>query len=261
MSPSPQSTTAPYAQEFAAKGVLVTGGGSGIGAALVEAFHLAGAKVAFIDIDERSSLSLVARLSAKEGAAPIFLKADLRDQDELAAAVNNAGTRLGTIRVLVNNAARDDRHDIDSVTSDYWDENQAINLKQVFFVTQAALPYLRREAGASIVNFSSISYLLNMGDLPSYATAKAGLIGLTKSLAGRLGREHIRVNAILPGMIVTERQKELWLTETGIAATVERQCLKRALTAADLVGPCFFLASDASGAMTAQTMIIDGGLL
>ncbi len=247
--------------EFSNRGVLITGGGSGIGASLVEAFVRIGAKVAFIDIDARASEALVDKLSPGASTAPLFLKADLRNQAELSEAVKAAGDALGGIRVLINNAAWDDRHDIDTVTSDYWDANQAVNLKQVFFVTQAALPYLRKEPGASIINFSSISYLLNMGELPAYTAAKAGIIGLTKSLAGRLGPENIRVNAILPGMIVTERQKDLWLTDEAITHTVNRQCLKRTLTSEDLVGPCLFLASDASAAMTAQTMIIDGGLL
>lgn len=247
--------------EFDGKGVLITGGGSGIGASLVEAFCRRGAHVAFIDIDERASLALVARITETGLRSPTFVNADLRDQAELKAAVESAAKATGGIKVLVNNAAWDDRHDIETVTSDYWDANQAINLKQVFFVTQAALPYLRRESGASVINFSSIAYMLNMGDLPAYAAAKAGIIGLTKSLAGKLGPDNIRVNAILPGMIVTERQKHLWLTDDSIAQTVNRQCLKRALTGDDLVGPCLFLASSASAAMTAQTMIIDGGLL
>jgi len=248
-------------KEFSNRGVLITGGGSGIGASLVEAFVRMGARVAFIDIDGRASEALVEKLSSEDGIAPRFFRADLRNQTELAEAVKAAGEALGGIKALINNAAWDDRHDIDTVTSDYWDANQAVNLKQVFFVTQAALPYLRKEQGGSIINFSSISYLLNMGDLPAYTAAKAGIIGLTKSLAGRLGPENIRVNAVLPGMIVTERQKDLWLTDESISHTVNRQCLKRTLTGEDLVGPCLFLASDASSAMTAQTMIIDGGLL
>lgn len=248
-------------QEFFGKGVLITGGGSGIGASLVEAFVERGANVAFIDIDARTSQALVDRLSTENGTSPLFLQADLRDPSQLATAVRQAGDALGGLKVLINNAAWDDRHDVETVTSDYWDANQAVNLKQVFFVSQAALPYLRKEQGGSIINFSSISYLLNMGDLPAYAAAKAGIIGLTKSLAGRLGPENIRVNAILPGMIVTQRQKDLWLSEESITHTVNRQCLKRMLTGDDLVGPCLFLASDASAAMTAQTMIIDGGLL
>jgi NAD(P)-dependent dehydrogenase (short-subunit alcohol dehydrogenase family) len=244
--------------EFADQGVLITGG---IGASLVAAFAERGARVAFIDIDDTAGKALSETLSARTKHTVSFIKADLRDQSQLAKAVADAAQATGGIKVLINNAAWDDRHDIDTVTSDYWDINHAVNLKPVFFVTQAALPYLRKEMGASIINFSSISYLLNMGELPAYTAAKAGIIGLTKSLAGRLGAENIRVNAILPGMIVTERQKVLWLTDDSITQTVARQCLKRALTADDIVGPCLFLASSASAAMTAQTIIIDGGLL
>ncbi|MET0170774.1 MAG: SDR family oxidoreductase [Agrobacterium vaccinii] len=247
--------------EFVDQGVLITGGSSGIGASLVAAFAKRGAKVAFIDIDDTAGKALSETLSARTKHPISFIKADLRDQSQLANAVTAAAQATGGIKVLINNAAWDDRHDIDTVTSDYWDANHAVNLKPVFFVTQAALPYLRKEKGASIINFSSISYLLNMGELPAYTAAKAGIIGLTKSLAGRLGAENIRVNAILPGMIVTERQKALWLTDDSITKTVARQCLKRALTADDIVGPCLFLASSASAAMTAQTIIIDGGLL
>ncbi|HCJ73114.1 MAG TPA: 3-oxoacyl-ACP reductase [Agrobacterium sp.] len=242
-------------------GVLITGGGSGIGASLVEAFAMQGAKVAFIDIAEEPSEALVRRLSGVSPHPVHFFRADLRDVAAIAVTVTEAASAIGGIKVLVNNAAWDDRHDIDTVTEAYWDANQAVNLKQMFFTVQAALPYLRLAKDASIINFSSISFLLNMGELPSYAAAKAGIIGLTKSLAGRLGPENIRVNTLLPGMIVTERQKELWLTDEGIATTTARQCLKRTLVAADLSGPCLFLASSASSAMTAQSIIVDGGLL
>jgi NAD(P)-dependent dehydrogenase (short-subunit alcohol dehydrogenase family) len=130
----------------------------------------------------------------------------------------------------------------------------------MFFVTQAALPYLSR-AGGSVINFSSIAYLLNLPDFPAYATAKAGIIGLTKALAGKLGPDNIRVNAILPGMILTERQKQLWITQSDADAMVARQCLKFSLSPEDLVGPCLFLASDCSRAITAQSLIVDGGCL
>ncbi|NSX89769.1 SDR family NAD(P)-dependent oxidoreductase [Agrobacterium tumefaciens] len=242
-------------------GVLITGGGSGIGASLVEAFAMQGAKVAFIDIAEEPSTALVRRLAGLAPHPVHFFRTDLRDIAAIASTVDAAASATGGIKVLVNNAAWDDRHDIDTVTEAYWDANQAINLKQIFFTVQAALPHLRQTNNASIVNFSSISFLLNMGELPSYAAAKAGIIGLTKSLAGRLGPDNIRVNTLLPGMIVTERQKELWLTDEGIAATMARQCLKRTLVAADLAGPSLFLASSASGAITAQSIIVDGGLL
>jgi NAD(P)-dependent dehydrogenase (short-subunit alcohol dehydrogenase family) len=242
-------------------GVLVTGGGSGIGADLVEGFAMQGARVAFIDIAEAPSRELVSRLAKKATHAPLFFQADLSDVGKAQAAVTEAATALGSLSVLVNNAGWDDRHELEDVTEAYWDKSQAINLKQMFFVSQAAVPFMRNEGSGAIVNFSSISYLLNMGGMPAYTTAKAGIIGLTKSLAGKLGPDGIRVNAILPGMIVTERQKRLWLTDEGMAAMIDRQCLKRNLDGADLVGPCLFLASNASAAMTAQTLVIDGGAL
>ncbi|SMF70427.1 NAD(P)-dependent dehydrogenase, short-chain alcohol dehydrogenase family [Xaviernesmea oryzae] len=247
--------------DLADRGVLITGGGSGIGAALVEGFAAQGARVAFIDIADDASRGLAARVSEKACHPVHYLKADLSDVAAAKAAVDRAAEILGSLSVLVNNAGWDDRHDLEAVTEEYWDQSQAINLKQMFFVSQAAVPHLRKTGGGAIVNFSSIAYLLNMGEMPAYTTAKAGIVGLTKSLAGKLGPENIRVNAILPGMIVTERQKTLWLKEEDIAAMIARQCLKRVLVAEDLVGPCLFLASNASAAMTAQTVVIDGGAL
>ena len=243
------------------QGVIVTGGGSGIGAALVAGFAAEGARVALLDIAEAESRALVAGLAGKVAHAPHFIRADLRDIDALRAAIEEAATVLGGIRVLVNNAARDDRHEMEDVEPAYWDESQAVNLRHHFFAAQAAAPHMRKAGGGAIVNFSSIAYLLNMGEFPGYATAKAGIVGLTKSLAGKLGPDGIRVNAILPGMVLTERQKRLWIDETGIAGGIARQCLKRSLVAEDMVGPCLFLASEASAAITAQTLIVDGGML
>lgn len=242
------------------RGVLVTGGGSGIGAALVEAFARQGARVAFVDIAAESSLALCEKVAAQTGQAPHFIRADLRNVEAVRAAADEAVAKLGSVRVLVNNAARDDRQALEAVTEESWDESLSVNLRHLFFMCQAVAPHMQRQGGGSIVNFSSIAFLLNMPEIPAYSTAKAGIIGLTKSLAGKLGPDNIRVNAILPGMIVTERQRRLWLTEESIARMQERQCLKRMLVADDLVGPCLFLASDSSAAMTAQTMIIDGGV-
>lgn len=253
-------STFPIYPDLENQAVLVSGGGSGIGAELVRAFVAQGAKVAFLDIAEEPSLELVAELNATARHKVTFLKTDLRDLDAVKTNIDKAAQAVGNFKVLVNNAAWDDRHDIDTVTSDYWDNNHAINLKQVFFVTQAALPYLRKAENASIINFSSVSYLLHMGDLPVYGTAKAGLVGMTKTLAGRLGRENIRVNAIVPGMIVTERQLKLWLTEEGMDKMTDRQCLKRALTGKDIAGPVLFLSSNASGGISAQAIHVDGGL-
>ena len=247
--------------DLAEQGVLVTGGGSGIGAALVAGFAAEGARVAFLDIAEAESRTLVSELEGKVAHLPHYIKADLRDIDALRAAVAEAARVLGGLRVLVNNAARDDRHELEAVEPDYWDESQAVNLRHHFFAAQAIAPHMRAGGGGAIVNFSSIAYLLNMGELPGYAAAKAGIVGLTKSLAGRLGPDNIRVNAIRPGMVLTERQKRLWIDDADIAGGIARQCLKRSLVADDMVGPCLFLASEASAAITAQTLIVDGGML
>ncbi|NLS17930.1 SDR family oxidoreductase [Rhizobium sp. P40RR-XXII] len=240
--------------------VLITGGGSGIGAALVGGFARQGAKVAFIDVAEEPSKALAARLSAGSVHPVVFYHADLRDVGAIKSTVAAVESDLGAIRVLVNNAAWDDRHDIDTTTEEYWDNNQAINLKQVFFVSQAAVPGMRGAGGGAIINFSSIVFKTNPPLLSSYAAAKSGILGLTKSFAGRLGPENVRVNAVLPGMIITQRQLDLWLTEEGMAKTIDRQCLKRVLSAEDLVGPVLFLASDCSGAMTGQAITVDGGI-
>ncbi|MEB2846897.1 SDR family oxidoreductase [Rhizobiales bacterium RZME27] len=247
--------------DLAGRGVLITGGGTGIGAALTSAFAAQGCRVAFIDIAVEESRALANALTATSQHPVHFIEADLSDVATAQDGVTEAARLLGRLDILINNAARDDRHDLETASDDYWDQNLAVNLKPVFFVSQAAVPFMRQQGGGAIVNFSSIAFMLNMGELPAYATAKAGILGLTKSLAGRLGPDNIRVNAILPGMIVTERQKRLWLTDQSIAAMIERQCLKRMLVADDLAGPTLFLASAASAAMTAQWIIVDGGIL
>jgi NAD(P)-dependent dehydrogenase (short-subunit alcohol dehydrogenase family) len=242
--------------------VLITGGGSGIGAALTEGFLRQKAKVAFIDIDRQASHVLCDRLESEFGARPLFLEADLTDIDALRAAAGQAADANGPVSVLVNNAARDDRNNVEDTTPEDWDASQAINLKPQFFTVQAVLPGMKAAGRGAVVNFSSIAYMINGGDYPSYAAAKAGVVGLTKSLAGALGPHGIRVNAIAPGMVVTERQLRLWIDETIIRSHVgTRQCLKERLVAEDMVAPCLFLASDASRMMTAQTLIVDGGVM
>jgi NAD(P)-dependent dehydrogenase (short-subunit alcohol dehydrogenase family) len=241
--------------------VLITGGGSGIGAALTDGFSRQGSKVAFIDIADGPSEELRDRIGSETGRKPLYLKTDLRDLDALKKAAADAANANGPVMVLVNNAARDDRHEIEAVTQDYWDSNQAINLRPQFFAIQAVVPGMKEAGQGSIVNFTSTSFMLNIGTMPSYTAAKAGIVGLTKGLAGALGPFGIRVNAIAPGWVITERQKELWVTEESLSKHIEGQCLRRAMQAADMVGPCLFLASDASAMMTAQTMIVDGGML
>ncbi len=241
--------------------VLVTGGGSGIGAALTEGFAQQGAKVAFIDFAEEPSRQLCDRVAAATGNRPLHLGADLRDVEALRAAVAAAAAAHGPVTVLVNNAARDDRHAAEEMTPESWDANLAVNLRPHFFTMQAVVAGMRAAGGGSIVNFTSTSFMLNIGDMPAYTAAKAGIIGLTKSMAGRYGKDGIRVNAIAPGWVMTERQRQLWVTPEKLAAHVGRQAIPKAMTAQDLVGPCLFLASGASAMLTAQTLIVDGGFL
>lgn len=243
------------------RSVLITGGGSGIGAALTEGFLRQGAKVAFIDIAREASEALTDRLKQEIGRKPLFLEADLRDIDALRAAAATAADRRGPVTVLVNNAAFDQRHEIADVTVEYWEENQAINLRPHFFAAQAVVPGMKAAGGGSIINFTSTSFMINHPDMPSYTAAKAGIIGLTKGLAGKLGPDNIRVNAIAPGWVMTQRQRDLWVTPERLAAHVQAQCLREEMQPDDLVGPCLFLASDASRMLTAQTLIVDAGHL
>lgn len=239
--------------------VLVTGGGTGIGAALVEGFAAQGARVAFIDILAEPSRALAGHVADRGFPAPLFLETDLRDVAALREAVAQAAAAHGPVTVLVNNAAWDDRHRLDELTVDYWDNNQAINLRPQVFAAQAVAPGMREKGFGSIVNFSSIAYLANYAGFISYNAAKAAVVGVTKGLAGELGPDNIRVNAIAPGMVVTERQKALWLSDEGVRSHVAQQCLRRVIAASDMVGPTLFLASTASAMVTAQTLIVDGG--
>ena len=241
--------------------VLITGGGSGIGAALTEGFALQGAKVAFIDIAEAPSAALCERVEKSAKRRPLYLKTDLRDVEALRAAVARAAAAHGPATVLINNAALDTRHAAEEVTVEFWDDNQSINLRPHFFTAQAVAAGMKQAGGGSIINFTSTSFLINHPDMPSYTAAKAGIIGLTKGLAGRLGKDGIRVNAVAPGWVITERQRELWVTDEALAAHVAKQCIKEVMQPDDMVGTCLFLASDASRMLTAQTLIVDGGYL
>ncbi|MBN9234872.1 MULTISPECIES: SDR family NAD(P)-dependent oxidoreductase [Phyllobacteriaceae] len=241
--------------------VLITGGGTGIGARLTEGFARQGARVAFIDIAEAPSRLLCEALAREAAHAPLFLKADLRDIEALRGAVQAAAQAHGPITVLVNNAANDIRHDAETVTPSEWDDNLSINLRPHFFTAQAVVPGMQKAGRGAIVNFTSTSFMLNMGDMPAYTAAKAGIIGLTKGLAGRYGKDGIRVNAIAPGWVITERQRQLWVSGDKLEAHIARQAIPREMGPDDMVGPCLFLASDASAMLTAQTLIVDGGLL
>ncbi len=251
----------PLYEDLKDASVLITGGGTGIGAALTEGFVDQGSRVAFIDIQREKSEALAARLAKTARHAPLFLEADLRDLAALKKAVDAAAAAHGPVTVLINNAALDDRHELSAVDADYWANNLAVNLRPHFFTVQAVAPGMKAAGGGAIVNFTSTSYMLNIGAMPVYTAAKAGIVGLTKGLAGKLGPDNIRVNAIAPGWVMTERQKDLWVTEEGLAAMIDRQCLKEPIQPADMVGPCLFLASKAARMVTAQVLIADGGTL
>ncbi len=239
--------------------VFVTGGASGIGAAIVEAFVDQGAKVAFVDILDAESVALCDRLAAT-GPRPLFLHCDLLHIEALQAAITQARDALGPISVLINNAANDQRHQAEDLTPDDFDRAMGLNLKHQYFAAQAVLPQMRELGQGSIINFSSIGFMIGAGNIAAYGTAKAGVIGLTNSLARDWGRHNIRVNAIAPGAVITERQRRLWLSDADIEAFKERQCLHRSLLAEEVARLALFLASDDSTMITKQCIVIDGGL-
>jgi NAD(P)-dependent dehydrogenase (short-subunit alcohol dehydrogenase family) len=236
---------------------FVTGGASGIGEGLVEHFCAQGARVTFVDIAANAAEALVERIKDKGHAVPRFIRCDLKQIDQLRAAVDEAAKRDGPIRVLVNNAGNDDRHRTEDVTVEYWDDRMAVNLRHQFFAAQAVRPYMR-DAG-SIVNFGSITWLVGDGDCPAYVTAKASISGLTRALARELGPERIRVNCVLPGWVMTERQVKLWLDEAGEKQIADRQCLPDRLYPPDIARMVLFLAADDSRMCSSQNFIVDGG--
>lgn len=241
------------------KVAFITGGGSGIGAAMVEAFVGQKANVAFVDLQIEPSKALVARLGAS-GPAPLFLPCDVTDVAALEAAMEETRQRLGPIGVLINNAANDQREDADEVSEEDWDRAIAVNLKHQFFAAQVARRSMRELGGGAIVNFSSTAWMIGFARMSVYSAAKAAVVGLTKSLARELGPDNIRVNAIAPGAVITERQRRLWLSEEDVATFRERQCLDRSLMAEDVARLALFLSADDSEMITKQCFLVDGGL-
>jgi D-xylose 1-dehydrogenase len=239
--------------------VVVTGGASGIGAAIVEAFAMQGAAVAFLDIQDDAAGELIERLGAMAAKVPVYYHCDLIDINAVQRTVSEVVERFSTIDVLVNNAGNDTRHSLDEVTSPYWDQVMAVNLKHQFFVAQGFIPAMRLAGGGSIINMGSISWAIPSTDVPVYATAKAAIVGMTRTLAHTLGRDNVRVNCVMPGSILTERQRRLWLTEEYKAEVLSRQALKRLILPEEVAGLILFLASDDSSAITNQSYVIDGG--
>jgi galactose dehydrogenase len=245
--------------DLAGASVFVTGGGSGIGAALTEGFLEQGAQVAFVQRSDASAFCDA--VAERVGRRPFFIPCDVTDAAALRAAMAEAAAAHGPIGVLVSNAANDERHRTEEVTPEYWRWNIDLNLGAYFFAAQAAIPGMRAAGGGAIVNMSSISYLMGNAGYPIYLAANAGIVGLTRTLAREFGPDRIRVNALLPGWVLTKRQLDLWATPEDLAAHLDRQCLKERLAPEDMVGGALFLASAASRMMTGQALAIDGGVV
>ncbi|GAC1043074.1 SDR family oxidoreductase [Rhizobium sp. No.120] len=241
------------------RSVFITGGASGIGESLVRQFCAQGSRVAFVDIAEESARALVQSLVSEGASSPLFIPCDLRDIEALQAAMAEAATRNGPIQVLCNNAGNDDRHQTDDVTVAYWDDRMAVNLRHQFFAAQSARPFMKALGGGSIINLGSITWMVGDPDCPAYVTAKAGIYGLTRALAREFGPERIRVNCLVPGWVMTERQISLWLTEAGERQIADRQCLPDRVQPDDIARMALFLASDDSAMCTSQQFIVDGG--
>ena len=239
--------------------VFITGGGSGIGESIVEHFCAQGARVSFVDLQADASEALVERIAAAGGRKPRFIQADLKDVAALEAAIARTGKDDGPIKVLVNNAGNDDRHRLEDLTVDYWDDRMAVNLRHQVFAVKAVRPQMRDSGGGSIVNLGSITWMVGDGDCIAYVTAKSAINGMTRGLARELGAEHIRVNSVMPGWVMTRRQLDLWVTPEGERQIDDRQCLPDRLYPPDIARMVLFLASDDSRMCTSQNYIVDGG--
>jgi len=239
--------------------VFITGGGSGIGAALTEGFLEQGAHVGFVQRSDATEF--VDRMAAKHGRAPLFVQCDISDVAALQEAIRRVELQQGTIEVLVNNAANDARHSLEEYSVDEWDAGMAVNLRPHFFSAQAVAAGMRRAGGGSIINYSSISYMMGNAGYPGYATSKAAITGLTRSLARELGGDGIRVNSLLPGWVLTDKQLEMWATPEDLAAHLQRQCIKEHLKPQDVVDATLFLASKTSRMITGQALVVDGGVV
>jgi NAD(P)-dependent dehydrogenase (short-subunit alcohol dehydrogenase family) len=239
--------------------VFVTGGASGIGADVVRAFAGNGAKVAFVDIQVDAGEALVAELG-DAAKPPLFLPVDLADIDALRGAIDTTRRMLGPVAVLVNNAGNDDRHDVDTMTPEYWDRAMNVNLRHQFFAAQAVRPHMKELGYGSIINFSSIAWMSGAARMVAYTTAKSAVVGLTKTLGREFGADNIRVNAIAPGAVVTERQLRLWYSPEEADQMASRQAIKRRLLPMDIARTALFLAADDSEMITKQYLVVDGGM-
>lgn len=242
------------------KTVIVTGGASGIGEAFVRGFAASRARVAFLDIQAEAGSALAEALAREHGARPLFIACDLTDIAALRVALGEVRAALGPAAVLVNNAANDQRQDFAALSPSEFDWTMAVNLRHAVFAAQAVVPQMRERGGGSIINMSSVAWMNGVPDLEAYAAAKAAMVGFTNSLARRVGPDRIRVNAIAPAMVITERQRRLWYQDEGrIAAGLARQCLPDMITAEDIARVALFLAADDSAMLTKQCLVVSGG--
>ncbi len=239
--------------------VVITGGASGIGEAIVEAFAAQGSQVVFLDLLHEAGTELVNRLTAPGAGRVMFAPCDLTDIPALQAVLRSIVEEFGAVDVLVNNAGNDTRHLIEEVTSESWDQSIAVNLKHQFFMCQGVIPGMQRAGRGSIINMSSIGWVIPSTSLPVYVTAKAAVVGMTRTLAHEVGKFGIRVNCVMPGAILTERQQRLWFTEEYMAEVLKAQALKRIILPEEVARLILFLAADDSAAITSQSCVIDGG--
>jgi NAD(P)-dependent dehydrogenase (short-subunit alcohol dehydrogenase family) len=239
--------------------IVITGGASGIGEAIVDAYAMQGARVVFLDIQDTAAETLIRRIESAGLGAPVYYACDLTDIDALENTMAEVLRRFNSVDVLVNNAGNDARHSIEEVTSEYWDRSMAVNLKHQFFMARAVIPAMRNAGRGSIINMSSISWTIPSKGLPVYVAAKAAIVGMTRTLAHELGPDNIRVNCVMPGAILTQRQKELWFTEAYKSEILAAQALKRMLLPEEVARLVLFLSADDSSAITNQSYVIDGG--
>ena len=239
---------------------FISGGSSGIGAELVRAFAAQGAKVAFCGTKPEGGKALIDEVVAAGHAAPWYGACDVRDVVAYQALLGRVATDVGPVRVLINNAGRDDRHKMEDVTPEFWDDRLALNLKHYFFAIQAVAPGMEKAGGGSVINMGSVSWMRGRPNLVGYTTAKAGILGLTRTLARELGPRKIRVNALVPGAIVTDRQTALHRDPVADQQFLDAQCLKIRLDSGHVARATLFLAADDSDGMTGQHVLVDAGI-
>ena len=243
------------------KKVFITGGGSGIGASLVEHFCEQQAEVYFIDINEESSNKLILECKNKKLTIPNFIKCDLLNIKELQNVISKIITEKRPIEILINNAANDERHNIEDVTEEFWNDRININLRHYFFTVQSVREAMIKNKGGVIVNIGSASWMIGQGGMAAYTAAKSGVVGLTRSFARDLGEYNIRVNSVVPGWTITERQIEKWLTPESEADMMKKQCIKKRLMPSDIAKAVLFFSSNQSSGCTNQSYVVDNGWL